>query len=92
MKAISASGRVSPISGLLPSALPAFYVLAPDYIPLLLKPILNMTLGWPMDYALHDIGKRKVPISCLGPVAFLSRSFTAPRAFCILTRQKSTEN
>ncbi|KAJ6153206.1 hypothetical protein N7497_007525 [Penicillium chrysogenum] len=57
MKAISASGRVSPISGLLPSALPAFYVLAPDYIPLLLKPILNMTLGWPMDYALHDIGK-----------------------------------
>ncbi|KOS44368.1 hypothetical protein ACN38_g4730 [Penicillium nordicum] len=57
MKAISAGGRVSPVSDLLPRALPAFYVLAPDYIPLLLKPVLNMTLSWPMDYAIHDIGK-----------------------------------
>lgn len=91
MKAISAGGRVSPVSDLLPRALPAFYVLAPDYIPLLLKPVLNMTLSWPMDYAIHDIGKRKFQMSCLGLVLLFSWSFIAPRDFCILTRYKLIE-
>lgn len=80
MKAISAGGRVSPVSDLLPRALPAFYVLAPDYIPLLLKPVLNMTLSWPMDYAIHDIGKRKFPNVLLRPsAAFFLVLYSAAR-------------
>lgn len=57
MKALSAGGRVSPVADLLPTALPALLVLAPDYIPLLLNPVLNVSLTWPKDYAIHDIGK-----------------------------------
>ncbi|GIZ42850.1 hypothetical protein CKM354_000610300 [Cercospora kikuchii] len=57
MKALSAGGHVSTVPDLLISTLPALYVLAPDYIPLLLAPVLNMTMQWQEDYAVRDIGK-----------------------------------
>ncbi len=58
MKEVSTDGNVNTLADLLPRALPAFYVLAPDYIRLLLEPVLTFSKQWPENYAVHDIGKR----------------------------------
>ncbi|KAJ6789753.1 hypothetical protein PWT90_06774 [Aphanocladium album] len=57
MKESSTDGNVKTLADLLPRALPAFYVLAPDYIRLLLEPVLTFSKQWPESYAVHDIGK-----------------------------------
>lgn len=59
MKEISTDGNVNTLADLLPRALPAFYVLAPEYIRLFLEPILIFSKQWPAEFAVHDLGKRK---------------------------------
>ncbi|KAJ3493450.1 hypothetical protein NLG97_g4724 [Lecanicillium saksenae] len=65
MKEISTDGNVNTLADLLPRALPAFYVLAPDYIRLLLEPVLTFSKQWPESYAVHDIGKPKRLPKCV---------------------------
>lgn len=57
MKVISTDGDVNTVADLIPKALPVFYVLAPEYIRLLLEPVMEFSLTWPADFAVHDIGK-----------------------------------
>lgn len=57
MKEISTDGNVNTLADLIPKALPALYVLAPEYIRLLLEPIMEYTLQWPAKFAFHDLGK-----------------------------------
>jgi hypothetical protein len=58
IKEISTDGNVNTLADLIPKALPALYVLAPEYIRLLLEPIMEYTLQWPAEFAFHDLGKR----------------------------------
>ena len=58
MKEISTDGNVNTLADLLPKAFPAFYALAPEYMRLLLEPVMQYSLVWPADYAVHDLGKR----------------------------------
>ncbi|TKA68031.1 hypothetical protein B0A55_08371 [Friedmanniomyces simplex] len=57
VKEISSDGNVNTIDVICPMA-PGFYVLAPDYLRLLLEPIMRYlaTGAWPHDYAVHDLG------------------------------------
>lgn len=49
------------IADLIPKAAPIFYVLAPDYIRLMLEPIMVWSQhSWPINHAVHDIGKREL--------------------------------
>ena len=57
IKEISSDGNVNTIDVLLPIA-PILYVMAPDYLRLLLEPVLRYlaTGAWPHNYTIHDIG------------------------------------
>ncbi|KAI1326747.1 hypothetical protein F5Y16DRAFT_421597 [Xylariaceae sp. FL0255] len=57
MKEISTDGNVQTLADLLPKAFPAFYVLAPDYMRLLLEPVMKYALIWPAEFGFHDMGK-----------------------------------
>lgn len=58
MKEISTDGNVQTVADLVPKSFPVFYVLAPDYMRLLLEPLMNYSMTWPADFAFHDLGKR----------------------------------
>ena len=58
MKEISTDGNVNTLADLLPKAFPAFYALAPEYMRLLLEPVMKYSQLWPANYAVHDLGKR----------------------------------
>ena len=58
MKEISTDGNVNTLADLLPKSFPAFYALAPEYMRLLLEPVMQYSLVWPANYAVHDLGKR----------------------------------
>ena len=58
MKEIATDGNVNTFADLVPKAIPALYGLAPDYIRLLLEPIMAYTEQWPANFAFHDLGKR----------------------------------
>ncbi|KAK4951597.1 hypothetical protein LTR10_010574 [Elasticomyces elasticus] len=57
VKEISSDGNVNTIDVIYPMA-PMFYVLAPDYLRLLVEPVMRyMASGdWPLGYAIHDLG------------------------------------
>ena len=57
LKEISSDGNVNTIDVMFPMA-PMFYTMAPDYIRLLLEPVmLYLASGrWPDNYTIHDIG------------------------------------
>ncbi|MCJ1462340.1 hypothetical protein MMC07_000940 [Pseudocyphellaria aurata] len=57
MKEISSDGNVNTIDVIYP-AFPIFYVMNPDYIRLLLEPVLKYldTGRWTQPYVIHDIG------------------------------------
>ena len=57
MKEISTDGNVNTLADLVPKALPALYYLAPEYIRLLLQPMMEYALIWPANFAFHDLGK-----------------------------------
>ena len=58
MKEISTDGNVNTIADLLPKAAPIFYALAPDYMRLLMEPVLRWSQhSWPLSHTVHDIGK-----------------------------------
>ena len=59
MKEISTDGNVNTVADLLPKSMAIFYVLSPEYIRLLVDPVLRFSYSWPRDYVVHDIGKRK---------------------------------
>ena len=61
MKEISTDGNVQTVADLVPKAFPVFYVLAPDYMRLLLEPLMEYAATWPADFAFHDLGKRTAP-------------------------------
>lgn len=58
LKEISSDGNVSTVDVLYP-ALPAFAYLGPDYLRLLLEPLLSYVEAghWPQPFAPHDLGK-----------------------------------
>ncbi|KJR87266.1 glutaminase [Sporothrix schenckii 1099-18] len=58
MKEISTDGNVQTTADLLPKAWPIFYVMAPDYMRLLLNPLLEYALTWPAEFGFHDLGKK----------------------------------
>ncbi|KAI9657961.1 MAG: hypothetical protein M1821_002618 [Bathelium mastoideum] len=57
IKEISSDGNANTVDIIFPM-LPFFYTLAPDYIRLLVQPIVQYlaTGGWPYPYVIHDIG------------------------------------
>ena len=57
LKEISSSGNVNTIDVILPLS-PILYVMAPEYIRLLLEPVMQYlaTAAWPHNYTIHDIG------------------------------------
>jgi hypothetical protein len=57
MKEISSNGNVNTMDVILPVS-PILYVMAPDYIRLLLEPVMQyMDSGvWPHNFTIHDIG------------------------------------
>lgn len=57
LKEISSDGNVSTVDVIYP-AFPAFLYLAPNYLQLLLEPVLEYAEhgGWPGEFAEHDIG------------------------------------
>ncbi|KAK4549818.1 hypothetical protein LTR36_005119 [Oleoguttula mirabilis] len=57
IKEISSDGNVNTIDVIFPTS-PIFYVMAPEYIRLLLEPVMQYlaTGDWPQDYTVHDIG------------------------------------
>ncbi|KAK5130486.1 hypothetical protein LTR08_002008 [Meristemomyces frigidus] len=57
VKEISSDGNVNTVDVIYPLA-PILYVMAPEYLRLLLEPIMqySMTGAWPHDYTIHDIG------------------------------------
>ncbi|KAL2355587.1 hypothetical protein BJ546DRAFT_825851, partial [Cryomyces antarcticus] len=57
MKEISSNDNVNTTDVLLPSS-PVFCVLAPEYIHLLLEPVVQYlsTAAWPLNHTIHDIG------------------------------------
>lgn len=57
IKEISSDGNVNTVDVIMP-AFPIYYVMAPDYIRLLLEPIMSYTQAgrWPNAWAIHDIG------------------------------------
>ncbi|CAL5867994.1 uncharacterized protein PFLUO_LOCUS2217 [Penicillium psychrofluorescens] len=57
MKEISTDGNVQTVADLLPKSFPVFYTLAPDYMRLLLKPLMEYSLVWPAEFGFHDLGK-----------------------------------
>ena len=61
LKEISTDGNVNTVDVIYP-AIAALSVLAPDWIALLLDPIINymQTGAWTQDYVIHDIGKGRV--------------------------------
>ena len=59
MKEISTDGNVNTVADLLPKSMAIFYVLAPEYIRLLIDPVLKFSYYWPLNNVVHDIGKRK---------------------------------
>ena len=56
-KEISTDGNVQTIADLVPQMFPAFVALAPDYMRLMLRPILDYTNQWPDKFMFHDLGK-----------------------------------
>ena len=56
-KEISTDGNVQTVADLVPRMFPAFYALAPDYMRLMLKPLLSYTSQWPENFFFHDLGK-----------------------------------
>lgn len=57
LKEISSDGNANTIDVILPLS-PILYLMAPDYIRLLLEPIMQYVASgaWPHKYAVHDIG------------------------------------
>ncbi|RDW75810.1 hypothetical protein BP5796_06631 [Coleophoma crateriformis] len=57
LKEISSDGNVNTLDVIFP-AFPIFYVVAPEYIRLLLEPVLQYTESgaWTQPFAIHDIG------------------------------------
>ncbi|KAK3109586.1 hypothetical protein LTR53_016997, partial [Teratosphaeriaceae sp. CCFEE 6253] len=57
VKEISSDGNVNTIDVIYPMA-PMFYVLAPDYLRLLLEPVTRYLASgaWPHNYTIHDLG------------------------------------
>ena len=62
-KEISTDGNVQTVADLDPRMFPAFYALAPDYMRLMLKPLLEYSLQWPAQFAFHDLGKSTCELS-----------------------------
>ena len=56
-KEISTDGNVQTIADLVPRIFPAFVALAPDYMRLMLRPIMDYTNQWPDQFMFHDLGK-----------------------------------
>ena len=58
LKEISTDGNVNTVDVIYPT-IAALGVLAPDWIALLLDPVINymQTGAWTQDYVIHDIGK-----------------------------------
>ena len=56
-KEISTDGNVQTVADLVPRMFPAFYALAPDYMRLMLKPLLDYTQQWEAAFMFHDLGK-----------------------------------
>ena len=71
MKEISTDGNVQTVADLLPQSFPAFFVLAPDYMRLLLEPILEYAMTWPAEFGFHDLGKRAAPSFIFSPFFLL---------------------
>ena len=57
MKEISSNGNVNTMDVILPVS-PTLYVMAPDWIRLLLEPVMQYmdSNAWPHNYTIHDIG------------------------------------
>ncbi|KAK5127457.1 hypothetical protein LTR85_006796 [Meristemomyces frigidus] len=57
IKEISSDGNVNTVDVIYPTA-PILYVMAPEYIRLLLEPVMQYlaTGDWPHNYTVHDIG------------------------------------
>lgn len=60
IKEISTNGNTNTLADLIPKALPIFHVLNPNYTRMFLEPVLRFSLkAWPLNHAIHDIGKRE---------------------------------
>lgn len=58
IKEISTDGNVNTLADLIPKALPVFHVLNPEYTRMFLEPVLRFSKNaWPLNHAVHDIGK-----------------------------------
>ena len=58
IKEISTDGNVNTLADLIPKALPIFHVLNPEYTRMFIEPVLRFSVkGWPLNHAVHDIGK-----------------------------------
>ena len=62
LKEISTDENVNTVDVIYPT-LAALSVLAPDWIALLLDPVIDymQTGAWMQDYVIHDIGKGRLP-------------------------------
>lgn len=61
LKEISTDGNVNTLDVIYPT-ITALSVFAPDWIALLLDPVINymQTAAWTQDYVIHDIGKGRL--------------------------------
>ena len=60
VKEISSDGNINTVDVVYPTS-PLLYYLSPEYIKLLLQPVLTYLASgaWPHPYVVHDLGTRK---------------------------------